>query len=120
MYPYLLENLVITGPNQVWGTDITYIPTRYGWVYLTAIMDLYSRMILGWRVSGTLEAAPCIQLLKDTVRQYGAPNMLNQDQGTNLPRLSGLPQPKVLTFNSAWPVKAGVTITFTWNEAGEA
>lgn len=64
VYPYLLENLVITGPNQVWGTDIIYIPTRYGWVYLTAIMDLYSRMILGWRVSGTLEAAPCIQLLE--------------------------------------------------------
>jgi len=82
VYPYLLENLVITGPNQVWGTDITYIPTRYGWVYLTAIMDLYSRMILGWRLSGTLEAAPCIQLLKDTIAQYGAPDILNQDQGS--------------------------------------
>lgn len=82
VYPYLLKNLVITGPNQVWGTDITYIPTRYGWVYLTAIMELYSRMILGWRLNGTLEAAPCIQLLKDAVQQYGAPGVLNQDQGS--------------------------------------
>jgi len=82
VHPYLLKNLVITGPNQVWGTDITYIPTHYGWVYLVAIMDLYSRMILGWRVTGTLEAEPCIQLLKDTVAQYGPPQILNQDQGS--------------------------------------
>jgi putative transposase len=82
VHPYLLENLVITGPNQVWGTDITYIPTRFGWVYLMAIMDLYSRMILGWRVNGSLEAAPCVQLLKDTVAQYGKPTTVNQDQGS--------------------------------------
>lgn len=82
VHPYRLENLVITGSNQVWGTDITYIPTRYGWVYLVAIMDLYSRMILGWRLSGTLEAEPCIQLLKETVAQYGPPQILNQDQGS--------------------------------------
>lgn len=82
VHPYRLKNLVITGPNQVWGTDITYIPTRHGWVYLVAMMDLHSRMILGWRVTGTLEAEPCIELLKDTVRQYGAPQILNQDQGS--------------------------------------
>ena len=82
IYPYLLENLVVTGPNQVWCTDITYIPTRYGWVYLVAILDLYSRMILGWRLSATLEAAPCVQLLKETVARYGPPDILNQDRGS--------------------------------------
>lgn len=82
VHPYLLENLVITAPNQVWSTDISYIPTRYGWVYLTAIMDLYSRMILGWCISGTLEVAPCVQLLKDTIAQYGPPRIVNQDQGS--------------------------------------
>jgi putative transposase len=76
VHPYRLENLVITRPNQV------CIPTRYGWVYLVAIMDLYSRMILGWRLSGTLEAEPYIQLLKDTLAQYGPSQILNQDQGS--------------------------------------
>lgn len=82
VYPYLLGNLVITQPNQVWGTDISYIPTRYGWTYLMAIMDLHSRMILGWKLSSTLEVAPCVQLLKETVAKYGKPGIMNQDQGS--------------------------------------
>jgi len=81
IYPYLLENLVITAPNQVWCTDISYIPTRYGWVYLIAILDLYSRKILGWRLSSTMEAAPCVSLLQFTITRYGAPHILNSDQG---------------------------------------
>lgn len=81
VYPYLLDNLVVTGANQVWCTDISYIPTRYGWVYLVAILDLFSRKILGWQLSATLEAAPCIQLLKELIEKYGAPRILNQDQG---------------------------------------
>lgn len=81
-YPYLLENLVITEPNQAWGVDITYIPTRYGWTYLIAIMDLFSRMILGWRLSGTMEVGPCVELLRETVRLHGSPHILNQDQGS--------------------------------------
>ena len=81
VYPYLLDNLVVTGPHQVWCTDISYIPTRYGWVYLVAILDLFSRKILGWQLSATLEAAPCIQLLKDLIEKYGAPGILNHDQG---------------------------------------
>lgn len=85
--PYLLENLVITAPNQVWSTDITYIPTRHGWVYLIALMDLFSRMILGWRLSGSLDAEPCVRLLKDTVMQYGPPTILNQDQGSQFTSL---------------------------------
>ena len=82
VYPYLLDKLVITGPSQVWCTDISYIPTQYGWTYLVAILDLFSRRILGWQLSATLEAAPCIQLLKDMIEKYGAPGILNQDQGS--------------------------------------
>lgn len=80
--PYLLENLVVTAPNQVWCTDITYIPTQYGWGYLTAILDRFSRKILGWRLSNTLEAAPCVALLKETIARYGPPDILNSDQGS--------------------------------------
>jgi len=82
VYPYLLDNLVITAPNQVWSTDITYIPTRYGWVYLVAILDLFSRKVLGWRLSATLEAAPCVELLETMIEKYGPPEILNQDQGS--------------------------------------
>jgi len=81
-YPYLLENLVVTAPNQVWCTDITYIPTRFGWGYLAAILDRYSRKILGWRLSNTLEAAPCVALLKETITRYGPPGILNSDKGS--------------------------------------
>ena len=81
-YPYLLENLVITAPNQVWCTDITYIPTQYGWGYLAAILDRYSRKILGWRLSNTLEAAPCVELLKEAIARYGSPGILNSDKGS--------------------------------------
>jgi putative transposase len=81
-YPYLLDNLVVTAPNQVWCTDITYIPTRFGWGYLAAILDRYSRKILGWRLSNTLEAAPCVALLKETIARYGSPGILNSDKGS--------------------------------------
>jgi putative transposase len=81
-YPYLLENLVVTAPNQVWCTDITYIPTRFGWGYLAAILDRFSRKILGWRLSNTLEAAPCVALLKETIARYGPPGILNSDKGS--------------------------------------
>jgi putative transposase len=79
--PYLLRNLAITHANQVWSTDITYIPMRQGFMYLTAIMDVYSRKILGWGISNTLNASWCLQVLKDTIAQYGKPEIINTDQG---------------------------------------
>jgi len=79
--PYLLRNLAITHANQVWSTDITYIPMEHGFMYLTAIMDVYSRKILGWGISNTLNASWCLQVLKDTVAQYGKPEIINSDQG---------------------------------------
>jgi len=81
VYPYLLRNLSIDRPNQVWATDITYIPMEKGFVYLTVIMDWYSRKILSWRLSNTLDTAFCIDALEEALDQYGKPDIFNSDQG---------------------------------------
>jgi putative transposase len=81
-YPYLLRNLEITRANQVWSLDISYIPLRRGFMYLVAIMDVYSRYILGWSLSNTMEAEWVVDLLRTTVLQYGKPEIINSDQGS--------------------------------------
>lgn len=80
-YPYLLKNLVIDRPNQVWCTDITYIPMEYGFVYLVAVMDWFSRRILSWRLSITMDTDFCIEALKEAMERYGKPEIFNTDQG---------------------------------------
>lgn len=80
-YPYLLGNLAINRPNQVWCADITYIPMKKGWVYLVAVMDWYSRRILSWRVSITMETDFCVEALKEAMDLYGKPEIFNTDQG---------------------------------------
>ncbi len=81
VYPYLLRKLAIDRPNQVWATDITYIPMEKGFVYLTVIMDWYSRKILSWRLSNTLDTAFCIDALEEALDRYGKPDIFNSDQG---------------------------------------
>lgn len=81
-FPYLLRNLKITKPNQVWALDITYIPMQRGYMYLTAIMDLYSRYIVGWSLSNTMEAEWVVKTLNDAVEAWGAPEIINSDQGS--------------------------------------
>lgn len=80
-YPYLLRDLVIDHPNQVWATDITYIPMQHGFMYLVAIVDLYSRFVVGWGISNTLDADFCIEVLKTAIRRHGKPEIFNSDQG---------------------------------------
>jgi putative transposase len=80
-YPYLLRNIAITRPNQVWGTDITYLRLEDGWAYLVAIMDWYSRYVVAWRVSLTLESDFCIAAL-NTALNENMPEIFNSDQGT--------------------------------------
>jgi len=80
--PYLLNGLVITRPNQVWCTDITYIPMRRGFMYLTAIIDVYSRKIVGWSISNSLGAQWCKSMLKEAIAEHGIPEIINTDQGT--------------------------------------
>ncbi len=82
VYPYLLKNVVIDRPNQAWATDITYIPMVRGFVYLVAIIDWYSRRVLSWRVSNTLDTSFCIEALKEALERYGPPEIFNTDQGS--------------------------------------
>jgi len=80
-YPYLLKGLMIDAPNRVWCTDITYIPTEKGFVYLTAIMDWCSRYVLSWEVSNSLESSFCVSALERAIARYGTPEIFNSDQG---------------------------------------
>ncbi|GAN85556.1 integrase [Komagataeibacter intermedius TF2] len=81
-YPYLLRDLVIDRPNQVWCSDITYIPMRKGFLYLVAVMDWHTRKVLSWRLSNTMDAAFCVEALRDALVRYGTPEIFNTDQGS--------------------------------------
>ena len=81
-YPYLLRNLNIDHSNQVWAMDITYVPMPKGFMYLLAIMDIYSRCILGWSLSNTMEAEWVVDTLKMTINTYRKPEIINTDQGS--------------------------------------
>ena len=81
VYPYLLRDLLINRPNQVWCADITYIPLAKGFVYLVAVMDWFSRRVLAWRVSIGLESGFCVEALQEALDRYGSPDIFNTDQG---------------------------------------
>jgi putative transposase len=82
IYPYLLRDVVIDRPNQVWATDITYLPMAKGFAYLVAILDLYSRKVLAWRVSNALTPEFCVEALQEALARFGAPEIFNTDQGS--------------------------------------
>jgi putative transposase len=81
IYPYLLRNLSIERPNQVWAADITYIPMDRGYMYSVAVMDWYSRKVLSWRLSNTMEADFCAEALQEAIVRHGRPQIFNTDQG---------------------------------------
>ena len=81
VYPYLLRNLSICRVNQVWAADITYIPLAHGFAYLVAIMDWYSRRVLSWRLSNTLDSSFCVEALLEALSRFGQPEIFNTDQG---------------------------------------
>ncbi|MCM4170956.1 IS3 family transposase [Arenibacter sp. TNZ] len=80
-FPYLLKDLKIERPDQLWQTDITYIPMLQGFMYMNAIIDVHSRKILNWSISNSMDKEWCIELLEDTIAKYGAPEIHNSDQG---------------------------------------
>lgn len=82
VYPYLLRKFRVEHPNHVWSTDISYIPMSHGFMYLYAIIDVYSRFIVGWRLSNDLSADNCVALLEECIRKYGPPEIMNTDQGS--------------------------------------
>src|SRR5665647_1548873 len=79
IYPYLLRNLAIERPDQVWCADITYVPMARGFVYLVAIMDWHSRYVLAWRLSITMETDFCVEALGEAMRRFGKPDIFNTD-----------------------------------------
>jgi putative transposase len=82
IYPYLLRKLPIIRPNQVWAMDITYVPMARGFVYLAAVVDWFSRRVLSWRISITMEAAFCVEALEEALARHGKPEIFNTDQGS--------------------------------------
>ena len=81
-YPYLLRGLRVERPGQVWCADITYIPMKRGFLYLVAIMDWFTRKVLAWRISNTQEADICVEALNEAIHRFGAPGIMNTDQGS--------------------------------------
>ena len=82
IYPYLLREMLIDRPNQVWCADITYIPMRRGFLYLVAVMDWSTRRVLSWRVSNTMDVEFCIEALEEALARFGSPEIFNTDQGS--------------------------------------
>jgi putative transposase len=81
VYPYLLRNLAVTRPNQVWATDITYVPIQGGDIYLCAVLDWFSRRVLAWELSNTLDASFCVRAVARAMAEHGVPEIFNTDQG---------------------------------------
>ena len=82
IFPYLLRKLAVTRPNQVWAMDITYIPMSRGFVYLAAVVDWFSRRVLAWRLSITMDVGFCIEAVEDAMARHGKPDIFNTDQGS--------------------------------------
>jgi putative transposase len=82
VYPYLLRDLAVVRPNHVWSTDLTYIRLAHGFAYLVVMMDWYSRKVLAWRISNTMEAAFCVECYEEAIALYGIPEIMNSDQGS--------------------------------------
>ena len=94
VYPYLLRDMAIDRPNQVWCADITYIPMRRGFLYLVAVMDWATRKVLSWRVSNTMDVEFCLEALEEAMARFGRPRIFNTDQGSQFtsPRFTGVLQ----------------------------
>ena len=106
VYPYLLRGLTIDRPNQVWAMDLTYIPMARGFVYLVAVLDWYSRKVLSWRVSITMDVHFCVAALEEAIALYGAPEIMNTDQGSQFTSQTFTGLPRNMASESAWTAKA--------------
>jgi putative transposase len=106
IYPYLLRGLAVERANQVWAMDITYIPMARGFVYLAAVVDWFSRRVLAWRVSITLEVAFCIDVVEEALARFGKPTMFNTDREANSPVLTSAACCWRTPSRSAWTVAA--------------
>ncbi len=94
VYPYLLKDLVIDHPNQVWAIDITYVPMRRGFMYLCAVIDVHTRFVVNWGISNTMTSLWCRQIVEEAIEAYGQPEIINSDQGS---QFSGFEYTSLLT-----------------------
>ena len=118
VYPYLLRGLSIERPNQVWATDICYIPMAQGFMYLVAIMVWYSRRVLAWRVSNTFDSDFCVEALEAALTRYGPPEIFNTDPSSRLRRLRRCSKP--MRWPSAWTARAAGSTTCSSSGSGAA
>ena len=110
IYPYLLRNLSVIRPNQVWAMDITYIPMARGFVYLAVVVDWFTRRVLAWRLSITLEVDFCIEAVEEALARYGKPDIFNTDQGSQFTSIDFIKMLKDADLLSQWMARArGVT-----------
>ena len=122
VYPYLLGGMEITRPNQVWAADITYIPMARGFHYLVAIMDWYSRHVVAWNLSNTLDADFCVEALEEALGK-GRPEVFNTGQGSQFTGASSPARPSPDSWSatgseSAWTGKGGTATTYSWSGCG--
>jgi putative transposase len=120
VYPYLLRGLTIDRPNQVWSTDITFVPMARGFVYLVAIMDWYSRRVLSWRVSNTLDTSFCIDALNEAIDRHGVPEILTRTKAASSRAMRSLACSSTTRFKSAWTAKGAGSITCSSSDCGAA
>lgn len=101
IYPYLIGGMDVVRPNQVWATDITYIPLEQGWCYLIAVIDWHSRAILSWRLSNTMTVEFCVEALEEALRHHGPPEVFNTDQGAQFtsPDFTGVLKRAAITIS---------------------
>ena len=119
IYPYLLRGLTIDRPNQVWATDITYIPMARGFLYLVAVMDWYSRYVLAWRLSNTMDTSFCLDALEDALRK-GRPEIFNTDQGAQFTSTAFTDKLETAGCGSAWTAAGAGWTTSSSSGCGAA
>jgi putative transposase len=106
IYPYLLRGMAITRPNQVWAMDITYIPMARGFIYLAVVLDWFSRRVLSWRLSITMEAAFCVETLEDALACHGKPDIFNTDRARSSRAKPSPAFSPTTALRSAWTARA--------------
>ena len=106
VYPYLLRGVPVVRPNQVWSTDITYLRLPRGFAYLVAIIDWYSRRVLSWRISNSMEAVFCVDCLEEALRHHGKPEIFNSDQGAQFTSIAftGMLEREGIVVSRSWPM----------------
>jgi putative transposase len=120
IFPYLLRGMEITRPNQVWAMDITYIPMERGFVYLAVVLDWFSRRVLSWRLSITMEAAFCVDTLEDALAHHGRPDIFNTIKARSSPARPSRAFSPTTKLRSAWTAKGLGATTYSSSAYGAA